>query len=197
MSLHSGIITDADGRIVSLDSMFKALLTIDVGHYEIHDGDSFRAAVVDDTMAATETLSLGFMTPAGTRLHHVVVGWAIKAAGHVELLERPVWTTNTGTVTPAWNRNRDSANVSGMLEDKTATPAFTATGNLLRNPTITAPGTVITLGYGFAAKQTGNQGRESAEWVCEPNTAYVVRLTADANVNGGFIELDWYEHTSA
>uniref|UniRef100_A0A6M3J5Y7 Uncharacterized protein n=1 Tax=viral metagenome TaxID=1070528 RepID=A0A6M3J5Y7_9ZZZZ len=182
-------------RHAGFDSLFKVPVTIDVGHHEIHDGDSFHVAVVDTVMADTETLIVAFKTPSGAKLSHMVFGWSIKAAGHVDLVEGPTWTTNTGTVIVPRNRLR-SGGTSTLTEDKTATPAYTA-GGVLLNPTGLAGGTTITLGYGFASKTAGNQGSHDTEWVLKAATAYAIVLTADANSNGGFIELDWYEHTSA
>lgn len=182
-------------RLAGFDNLFKVLLTLDAPHHEIHEGDSFCSSAVDTSMGNGDTLVLAFKTMAGTKRAHIVVQFLALSGGHVEILEGPTWDNESGSLNPIFNRKRTSpALLSEMLEDS-GQAAFTATGNLVLNPTTLAGGTALCPEYSFGTvSKPAVSGRELVEWVLRPDTQYAVRLTADAASNKGQLILAWYEH---
>jgi hypothetical protein len=177
--------------------MTAALTTVDYAHHEIHSGSFFHAMVVDASMADTETISLAFKTPTGTKRVHMFYRWESKAGGHIEILEGPAWTQGTGVATAIYNRKRlTSMTASGVLEDRNQV-AFTASNQVIASPTITNAGTVIETVYAFGATRTAAGGRDDNEIILKPDTTYAYRFTADGNTNAGWLSLNWYEHTDA
>ena len=179
-----------------MDAVSNGLITTTYPHHEVHEGASFRCVAVDTTLDDTETLSLAFQTPAGTKRAHMLIGWATAGAAHVELLEGPTWDDQSGTAAVIWNRFRDTPGSSVLLEDQ-AQAAFTASDALHMNPTTLAGGDSIELGRDFSSTKNTSQNRGSAEWVLDPGVQYAILLTSDVNGSSGFIELDWYEHTDS
>ena len=84
-------------------------------------------------MGNGDTISLVFRTPAGDKKAHLVLQFGTLLGGDLELWEDVTWTTNTGVLNDIRNRDRSNPEMSVLLEDLTATPAFTATDNLLSN----------------------------------------------------------------
>lgn len=187
-------IAASSASIADVDAMSNALKTIDLGHHEIHEGAMFICEVVDTTMGASDTIALAFKTPAGTKRVHMVVSWSTKTEAHVELIEGPTWDNQTGTQAPIYNRHRDSATASILLEDQ-STAGFTATGTLGANPTSLTGGTVVWNDYTWSSKNVGAISRGASEFILAVSTQYAVRLTSGVTSNAGEITLDWYEHT--
>jgi hypothetical protein len=181
------------GGAAKFDSITNALTVIDYEHHEHHGGSAYAVQVVTTSGTA---VSLAFKTPAGTKKAHMVFEFATESKAHVIVYEGTVWTTNTGTVVAPKQQNRSSANTSMLLEDKTATPAYTA-GGVLQNPTITTVGDVISQIYTFAGKQTGSSGGKRHELILDPDETYSFVLTSDDGSKGLQLRLYWYEHTDA
>lgn len=178
-----------------LDKTTRAKETIEYEHHEVHAGDSYISDVVDTSMGDGDTLVLAFKTPNTTKWAHMVVSGWCKTAGHVDIIEAPTWTTGTGSQNPIYNRDRNSSNTSVLLEDTTGT--FTASSNMVLNPTGESGGTVIHDFYMGTDKKTGGEiPRGIAEFILKQNTAYIIKLTADAASSAGQIILNWYEHTN-
>jgi len=192
------ILRDPDDatREAAFDTLFQVPVTIDGPHHEVHEGDAFAVEYADDTMADTDTITLAFKTPNTTTRIHLTIEFSVLVGGHVELHEDATWTTNTGTLRTIYNRKRLASMTSSvLLEDKTATPTFTATDAVLYNPT-SPSGTIIHTVYAWGLKSRPTMSsREIEEWILKPNTAYAVILTADGNSNAAQLILDWYEHT--
>jgi hypothetical protein len=83
-----------------------------------------------------------------------------------------------------------------LLEDKTATPAFTADG-VLTNVTGISGGSVIREIYSFTSKQTGGSSGTRDEIVLQVDQTYVIALTSDDGSKGLQLRLEWYEHTDS
>lgn len=182
---------------VDVDQTSSALMVIAFAHHELHEGDSYEVTAADESMSNNDTLIIAFRTGA-TKNTHMLISFQATIAGHIDLIEGPTWDTNTGTATTVHNRRRDSSNTSLIEEDKSDTPAWTA-GAVLVNPTGLADGTVIDTRYALAAQaaREGGGERGTVEWVLTTSTQYAVRFTADGNSNGGFVSLNWYEHTDS
>lgn len=184
-------------RLCKFDPLRKVVITQDPVHNEIHNGTSFSMVHVDTAMNNADSFVLVFKTPDGTTRAHMVIEFSTLAGGHVDIIEGPTWDTNTGTDVTIFNRKRlDVMTSSVLLEDKTATPAFTATDKALLDPTAFAGGIIIhtIYAFGITARQTAVM-RGTTEWLLKPDTTYGIRFTADGANNGGQLVLNWYEHT--
>lgn len=181
---------------VRCDQITSTLQTITYAHHEIHSGSAFFSTAEDTSMADSETLALAFKTANTTERAHMLIAWSTKAGGLIELLEGPTWTTSTGSQEPIYNRKRLTSMHSSMLLEDTA-GSFSATDNLVLNPTALAGGTAIWEERAWSAtgQAQASAGRDVAEWVLKPDTQYAVRFTAAGGTNAGAIALHWYEHT--
>jgi hypothetical protein len=183
-------------RKIEADNLFKALLTIDIPHHEIHEGDMWEGDFIDLVINKDAILDVAFKTPDTAPWAHLIARFVSISSGHLEILEAPVWDAGTGTQAPFFNRNRNfDAKISGMLEDTTG--AFIASNNFILNPTVTVPGTVIKRLYSFAARvSAGGQNRADLEWVLRQNTTYILRYISDSNNNSVQLFSLHYEHTN-
>ena len=189
-------ITSEDQYPAIVDQGSSALVGVSFAHHNLHAGKSYEVTAVDLSMQDTDKLIVAFRTGATGNVH-LLIEFATTIGGHLELIEGPTWTTNTGTATTVYNRRFDSSNTSLIEEDKSDTPAWTA-GAVLVNPTGLSGGTVKDVRYLLAANaaREGGARRGTSEWVLAPSTQYAVKYTADGNSNGGFVSLTWYEHES-
>ena len=194
-----------DGRahpldeIMEFDSIAGGLTTITTTHSEIHEGNSFTTEVVDETLANAETLIIAFKTGSGVRRAHLFVFFATLVGGSLEIWEGATWTTNTGTATAIINRKRDGGTLfSELEEDKTKTPVFIPTNNVLENPTglNTTGATSLDKQYAWGEKGKIGAGylRDENEFILEPATKYAIVFTAIGADNRAQISLNWYEH---
>lgn len=190
-------------EILLLDALSGASVGITSPHHRIHVGDAFTTNFTDETLADAETMILAFKTPVGPKRVHLFAFFSTLVGGSLNIWEGATWTTTTGTVNPIINRRRDeNPKPSGIREDLTATPAFTATGNMLSNPTLT--GGVVTptgaesLDKQYAWGEKGKVGagylRDENEFILKPNTTYAIIFTAIGASNKAQINLNWYEN---
>lgn len=202
------VFEDSKGRIrpldniLAVDAMTRALAGVSYVHHKIHDGNSFATDFADATLADAATIIMVFKTMKGTRRVHLLMEFSTLVGGYIEIWEGPIWTTNTGTVNPITNRLRKSGTrVSGLLEDKTSTPVFTATGNVLVNPTGLNTGGATSLHKHYAWGERGKVGaigqRDENEFVLKPDTQYAVVFTGIGASNKAQLILNWYEHTDS
>ena len=191
--LRKNYLTDAtSGRTAALDGMTDAQQTIDYVHHETHAGSGFHAQIYSASAAA---VSLAFKTPAGTKRAHMVFSFASESKAHLTIAEGATWTTNTGTRVAPVNQKRVAAPTASMLlEDKTATPAFTANG-VLSGVTEVGAGTALRTIYVFGERKVGGEGLHSAEIILMPDQTYKMTLTSDDGAKALILHLDWYEHT--
>jgi len=182
-------------RQMAFDAMFKVPYTLDNAHHEIHDGTCFHTSKADTAMATAATLALCFKTAATQSRVHMFVHFTTLTGGHVEIIEGPGWTNQTGTKTPIYNRRRqDTMGSSGMLEDQ-AQAGFVASDNVIYNASAVSGGVVIYSMYAYGAKNRfSGAARGESEWVLNSSTQYVVKFTSDAASNKAGLHMDWYEH---
>jgi len=185
----------AGGEGLGLDEAFNVLAAIDVPHREVHEGHSFVTNTVDTDMDAAATLILAFKTPNTPAWGHMIASFGAKATGHMDIIEGPAWTNQTGSQNPIYNRDRNSALKSAILEDQSSA-AFTATENVILNPTGLTGGTIIQSIYSWSDKKTTTKDRDQAEIILAQDTQYAVRYTSDGATNAGELILNWYEHAN-
>ncbi len=183
-------------RLAKLDDLHQVQVSINIGHHEVHQGESFSTDAVDTSMNDGDTIILAFKTMAAPKRTHIVSVFSSLVGAHLELIEGPTWTAESGALNPISNRRRDSANISALLENS-GQAAFTATGNMILNPTGLSGGTIIAPTVYVFGRQNIAAGtaRDFAERVLTPDTQYAFRSTADGAANAGQIILVWYEHT--
>ncbi len=182
---------------VTVDELTGSAVALSYAHHEIHAGSSFVTGA-KSTPASGAALELAFKVGAA-KTAHMVVRWETQAQATLELIEGASWTTNTGTLAPIHCRNRESPGTSTIEEDKTATPAFAPSGNVLVDPTAVTGGTVLKTQTTWSTRNAGGGGdRGLREFVLKKGELYVVRLTNDdAAARGVELELDWYEETQS
>ena len=180
-----------------IDKVSGALAVVSFAHHEIHEGDSFFADVVDLVMANADTINIVFKTPPGTKRAHMTFGFSTAVGGHVDVLEGPTWNQGTGTAVGIFNRKREATMNSSMLLEDLNQVAFTASDELILNPTGLAGGTTIHDVYAFGAQKVPAGGREENEILLLPDSTYCMCFTADGANNKGQLVLNWYEHTDS
>jgi hypothetical protein len=183
-----------------IDGITNAHTIIDYAHHEVHGGSSFTTEFADNTMANAETIIIVFKTMAGTKKIHMLSSMTTLVGGSLQIWEGATWTTNTGALLPIINRKRETTMASsGILEDLTATPAFTETNNMLVNPTGLNIGAATSIHLHYAYGERGKIGagtqRDIDEYILKPETQYAIVFTAIGASNKGQIILNWYEHT--
>ena len=159
-------------------------------HHKIHEGDSFVVDYIDTEMEDTAYIGVGFTTPAASSgLIHILVAFASKTSAHIDMIESP--SLGQGTSITAFNRRRDSTNVTSVTNLKSYN---SADGDTI----IVGGGVVVHDFYVWADKKaTGQGGRAVDEFVLAPLTEYAFKLTADAGSNAGQIILNFYEHVDS
>ena len=160
-----------------------ALVTIDFAHYEIHEGEHYKAGFQDISMDDDDIIELIFVTSNTTTWDHWVLVAQSTGAVYIDVYEDVV-TSSDGTPVVVYNRNRNSLKVSNT--------------SVYKNPVITSNGTKIStrwLGSEGFKEDTGASERGESELILKQNTKYLVRLTAISDGIVGAIGGDWYEHT--
>ena len=193
---------DKNGNLKSIDeilslSMGGRLTVLSSPEYEADEGHAFTFATVDEDMDNAATLNIAFKTCHHKGDVHFYASFTALVGASLAIIEAPTWTTNTGTATSLYNRRRDvNPTHSALEEDKTATPAFTATDKLLVQVTGIAGGTTIWKRYAWGEKGKVEAGdyRAENEITLREDTQYVVLLTAIGAANKGQIILNWLEH---
>jgi len=153
-------------------------VTIDVGHHQRHEGDSFSACYVDATLADTETIVIHIKVGAD-KAAHLLYHVTCPGAFTVALYENPT-TSGDGTTVAVNNHNRNSSS--------------TADTTVFHTPSSTGNGTLLEQYYiGGGSQRAGGESRSAAEWVLKKSEQYLLVVTSRANGNSGAVVLDWYE----
>ena len=196
--LRKTFITDeSTGRVAKLDDLTDSVMVVNYPHHEIHGESAFHVQNYNAAVAAGATVSISFKTPAGTKRAHMNFSFASEGSSHLTIAEGATWTTNTGTVVAPINQFRGSATESVLLEDKTATPDYTANG-VLTDATAVGAGTTLRNVYVYGTNKVGGDASHDAEIVLKPDETYTISVTNDeATAKGVILHLDWYEHTDA
>ena len=187
-------IYDENGYAAEVDRMAGVLIGTDNHHHQIHEGRAFTTEIHTEGGTA---VNIAFKTPAGTKRAHMVFSFSSESKVHLTVTEGASWTTDTGIVLAPVNQFRVASPVASMLlEDKTATPAYTADG-VLTNVTGISGGAVKREIYTFAGKQVGSDLATREELVLKPDETYVIVLASDDGSKGLQLRTEWYEHTDS
>jgi hypothetical protein len=172
------------------DKTSEALITLTQAHHQAHEGAAYSL-----TATGTQTLNVCFKVPAGSVQVHMLYRWTSGDATVFTITENRTWTTNTGTATTVFNRNRRSTNISVVQEDKSDTPNFTA-GAVVVDATLVGDGTAILVDQSFAAgaSRVGNS-RADDEFVLKSDETYVFDMAAGVG-DELYLQLSWYETIS-
>jgi hypothetical protein len=188
-------LASATFELSELDRMTQSHKGITFTHSRIHAGQMFNAGIL---IGSGTTTNIAFKVPATTenKRIHMVWEWNSESKAHFGMYKDCLWTTNTGTLIPIYNHNNNSARTSIIQEDKTATPAFSATSQVLQLVSSASGGTLIhPLQYTWTNKsvvpRTANR-----EFVLENDTQYCGIITSDSGAKGLAANLYWYENVS-
>jgi len=165
-------------RLVA-DGPTHSLCFIDVEHFEIHAGTSFRVAAFAD-IAAGATWDWQLITPNTPIRIHMFFDVEVEAETEIEIRERATFAAVASVATP--NRDRNSATTAKLLVDPGATVA--------------TPGTLLWSFKLGSGKKSGGGSRPANEIILARNTIYLFRMK-NTSVSTGWIspELNWYEIT--
>jgi hypothetical protein len=177
-----------EGVNAGVDEDTHSLVTIDVPHHEIHEGESF---TVSHTVTGKNDGETGVVVVLTTTKDcHVLFNWAASGAAYAKIFEGPTITDNSGTNgVSVFNRDRNSTNTS-TVKDNATSRAF---NKVCTDPTVSATGTVIFTEFAGAAKAFGGLGRNNNEFILAQNTEYAFVVESDAAGLTLNMILDWYE----
>jgi hypothetical protein len=179
------VIHDGDGNPVLIDDDGPSLVFIDWEHYQIHEGNSYKAGYQDTAMDTDDEILLCFTSPdenSGKEAH-----WALTAqcTGPVTIyIYKGPTLTDEGTAVTPKNRNQNSDNEAEMAVKHTPTVDGAAYGTKIVEKWIGSSGFKTTI---------GDEVRGHAEWIFETDEQYLVRMVAEGDAQKGAIGGNWYE----
>lgn len=174
---YDGTSWNADFPLVD-GSVHGALATIDIVHYEVHEGDHFTATYTED-LASGSASNILIETPgSATATIHFIGSIATEAAGSLQFTETPNATVGTAVI--GYNNNRP---VGGSAEL-----------SITQNGAVTTAGTILGTGYlggGTGSKFGGETGLRN-EWILNHSTRYLLQFVSSAASIVAW-NLFWYE----
>jgi hypothetical protein len=164
------------------DAITGAMVSIEVIHHEVHEGEMFYAEHVNTNVA--NAVSLDILITTGAKYDHIVFNLGVGGQTLVYLYEGP--NASGGTSVPIYNMNRPSANAP--LSIVTHTPSVVATGSVaLVNGRLLAGGT-------SPQTRVGAGVRAGTEFILKPSTKYLIRATNNSGAGIAInIALEFYE----
>ena len=174
----SRILRDNDRNYVSVDAIFNALRVIDASEASLTDGDAFSLSI-SAAKDSTETYEVRFQTPNSMTETHMLLDFSGVLETAVALYETTTKTHAAGSALTPVNRNRNSSETSAATVCHT--PGGAGDGTLIFSET-----------FG-AGKKIGGRVRSDSEVILKRNTAYLLRLTSNANNNTVNALMSWYE----
>lgn len=183
---YAGLQVDELGRlhvaIGPYDPISRIPVVVDFAHHQIHEGEAYTCSLLVSALANNASkdirMTVGSATPT-TRTPHLVAQVVADGAAEVYLYEGG--TVTGGTALPAYNHNRNSTNVPGMV--------------VAENPTVSALGSAIWVGLLTGSKQSsGSSDRALDEWDLKASTTYLLRVTSTAAAGiKAVVRMNWYE----
>lgn len=193
-------IVDDDGDIIIIDEETRALVSLDFDHHQVHEGVSFSTWYEQEVSDTGDKTIIAFKTSNSNIDLNVIILFHASVSADACVLESPAIVDNTGATLAIYNRLRNSATTSFVID--TSTNPDTA-GQAMFFTEVTqgnvTGGTEIAHGHlsaGEGKKALGGSSRGQQEWILKPNTLYAFVLESLNNEdNTHSIELNWYEHT--
>lgn len=165
------------------DPLNSAIATMDVEHYEIHEGDHFFCSCVQ-AMAGNATID--YVLSIGNKPAHLVFSIIGNDAGISGNTYENITANNDGTLVTPINNNRLSSNTSSIVN------RLNPTGVNITNALILRPFRSGTGGTP-SQRQSGSIER-SREVILKPNTKYLIRTTnLSTSTNNVSFDFSWYE----
>lgn len=191
-------VIDSDDDMLAINEDSGAIITFAYPHFAVHEGESFLVIAVDTVLDDGDLIILVFKTMLEAERAHMFMQFSTLVGGYVTVWEGVTWTTGSGGLNPIINRNREAGLAfSGLLEDLTATPAFTATNNILEKVAglNTAGATDIYNVYAWGKKEKLMPGDvyDVQGFALKPDTQYAVVFTAVGAANKAQMILEWIE----
>lgn len=165
----------------------RRLVTIEIEHYKVHEGDFYTVSDYDSGVDIAAPRYWLIRTPNTSVRAHMKVQVASDTGSLIELFENPTWGSGNSDGSPltAYNNDRNSGNAPTML--------------FFYDPVIGAggsDGTLIEVGRIGAGreKKLGGTARQPSEIILKQNEEYIVKYTPDSNgaeitINIGFYEV--------
>ena len=179
---------DTYGRKVELDTAAADtnsgyLISMDVEHHKIHEGDHYTCCDYDDDIDAAGPKYWHIITPNTTARCHLAIVVSMSGPGLFEVFENPTTSAN-GTGLTEYNNDRNSSNATTIAAYK--------------DPTVSVDGTLIGCHWiGTAgASPVGAKGAvvsRTKELILKQNEQYLFKFTAENDNTKGTIGFDWYE----
>jgi len=175
-----------------IDRSTNALKVIPYEHYEIHAGSHYQLYDVFD-LPADDWIDMRFVTADTAKWPHfdpLVSG----EAGLELWIYEGVTINAAGTAVTPINRNRNSANTSGM----TMSYVIATTEAGLNTSTAIAGANQIGHAKIGSGKSSGGDVQSRNENMLKQNTAYTIRIHSLDNSATRYVnfQLTWYEHTN-
>lgn len=165
------------------DGVSGALMTIDYAHHEIHEGNHY-FAIYSALANNTDLIEVRILTPDTSTRAHMRIAVEVAIAATVAMWIDTTKTHAAGNAITPMNRDHNSANASTLTICHTPAGAEAAAAVLTEYVGSSVTGGRVAV---------GGEATNSAEFILEQNTAYLIRSTSRADGNAMSIILDWYE----
>jgi len=194
-------IVDSDGDIVAIDPATRNLVILDQDHFQIHEGNSFSTWYEQEVSDTGDESIIAFKTSGTTKWVQIIMTVSASSSADAHIIEAPNIVDNTGAPLVVFNRDRNSATTSTIIDtsqnpDVTGQAMFfteVTQGNVTGGTNIAH----VHLQGGAGPKAVGGDSRGTEEWILKQNTLYAfVVESLDMNDNVHLLELDWYEFTN-
>jgi len=165
-----------------VDDIDDALITIELPHHEVHEGNHYTATDSATINAGVLNRKVWrFTTPNNAIQCHLILTFTSSLSGVLSFNANP--TVNAaGSGLSEYNNNRNSVKTAQLT-------AF-------KDTTLTADGTpisILVIGTSAPATRIGGVGRISTEWILKVNEDYVLIFQADNANTLISVVAEWYE----
>ena len=165
------------------DPLNSAISTMDIEHYEIHEGDHFLCSCVQ---AVAGSATIDYVLSIGSKPAHLVFSIIGNEAGISGITCENITSNNDGTLVTPINNNRLSSNTSTLTNRVNPTNINITGATLLRSFRSGTGGTP-------SQRKSGSVER-SREVILKPNTKYLIRTTnLSTSTNNISFDFSWYE----
>jgi len=162
-------------NIFNTDDVENSLVTMDLAHHEVHEGEHFFLRSYDFVPLNN---GLGFLFYLnGSDDMHIIIEVFNKIEANYSLIENPT-ITNNGTKIDYLNRNRNYNDTDSII--------------IFKNPTFSGGKYIAKNSFG-ERRQFGGEARDINELIFKRNTSYVLYVENIGNgINTINYIFDWY-----